>query len=78
MIHTQVNHHCGLPSEVTGGLCASHYLVSNLSTDAAVYFVDDSAAPSDVLLLLPRGYSSAERRRRAAPAARCAWRRRKL
>ena len=39
----QVNHHCALPGEVTGGLCASHYLFSELATDAPLYFADDAA-----------------------------------
>lgn len=44
----QVNHHCGLPGELTGGLCASHYNLSDtaLSGPLAPSSLQDDATAS--------------------------------
>ena len=48
----EVNHHCALAGEVTGGMCASHYLFTALDLDHDLYVVDGAAGHSDVLVLL--------------------------
>ena len=48
----QLNHHCGLDLEPTGGLCASHYDFADSTFSVPPNFIDDTAAHrSDVVVL---------------------------